>query len=285
MLNTSKVRKRVSDWRSITEMDALLRSMSLHTVCEGAQCPNVAECFSNKTATFMILGEICTRGCTFCAVKKGSPTMVDEEEPLNVAKASQNLGLKHIVVTSVTRDDLEDGGASCFAETICRIRELNPHATVEVLIPDLQGNWKALETIARARPEIINHNVETVPSLYSKVRPQADYQRSLELFKQVKQMDDKIFLKSGIMVGLGEKREEVLTVMDDLLNVCCDILTVGQYLQPSSRHVALYEYVTDSVFDELRNAALQKGFKYVAAGPFVRSSYNAAIGMEKLTIG
>ena len=275
-MNTQpKVTKRISNWRSILEMEELLRNLSLNTVCEGAECPNIAECFANKTAAFMILGEVCTRQCTFCSVKKGKAPELDPNEPHNVAKASRELNLRHIVVTSVTRDDLEDGGAGHFAETIREVKRLNPGATVEVLIPDLQGNWEALKVIVGAKPEIINHNIETVPSLYNKARPQANYQRSLDLFRQIKGIDRTIYLKSGIMLGLGEKREEILQVMDDLLEADCEVLTIGQYLQPSPKHLEVQEYVSDNVYEELKSAALNKGFKYVAAGRFVRSSYNA----------
>lgn len=275
-MNTQpKVTKRISNWRSILEMEELLRNLSLNTVCEGAECPNIAECFANRTAAFMILGEVCTRQCTFCSVKKGKALKLDPNEPHNVAKASRELNLRHIVVTSVTRDDLEDGGAGHFAETIREVKKLNPGATVEVLIPDLQGNWEALKVIVGAKPEIINHNIETVPSLYNKVRPQANYQRSLDLFRQIKGIDRTIYLKSGIMLGLGEKREEILKVMDDLLEADCEVLTIGQYLQPSPKHLEVQEYVSDNVYEELKKAALDKGFIYVAAGRFVRSSYNA----------
>lgn len=282
MSTHTKVTKRIANWQPIMEMEELLRNLSLNTVCEGAECPNIAECFSKKTATFMILGEVCTRQCAFCSVRKGKAMKIDQEEPLNIAKASRKLGLRHIVVTSVTRDDLEDGGARHFAETINQIKKLNPLATVEVLIPDLQGKWQALEIIVQAKPEIINHNIETVSSLYEKVRPQANYERSLELFRQIKQINQTIYLKSGLMVGLGEKDEEVLKVMDDLLNVNCEILTIGQYLQPSPKHIEVHEYISENKFEELKRKGIQKGFKQVNSGRFVRSSYNAGTSMQYL---
>lgn len=285
MSTQSKVTKRISNWQSIMEMEGILRNLSLNTVCEGAECPNIVECFSKKTATFMILGEVCTRQCTFCAVRKGKAMKIDPEEPLNIAKASRELGLRHIVVTSVTRDDLEDGGAKHFADTINQIKKFNSGVTVEVLIPDLQGKWEALEIIVQAKPEIINHNIETVPSLYGKVRPQANYERSLELFRQVKQIDQTIYLKSGIMVGLGEKNEEIFKVMDDLVNAHCEVLTIGQYLQPSPKHLEVHEYVSDNKFEELKKAALNIGFKHVTSGRFVRSSYNAVTSMNYLRHG
>ncbi|SCZ79481.1 lipoyl synthase [Acidaminobacter hydrogenoformans] len=267
------------------EMGRMLELLSLHTVCESANCPNIGKCFENKTATFMIMGDICTRNCRFCAVPKGIAGPLDFQEPLNVAKACRQLELKHAVITSVTRDDLEDGGAGCFARTVEAIRLLNADSTIELLIPDLCGNWSALAEIVIAKPDIINHNVETVPELYEKVRPQADYGRSVELLRRVKEMDGQIYTKSGLMLGLGETDEQIIQVMRDLLLAGCDILTLGQYLRPSEEHIPIFEYVTPNKFDELRDIAIDLGFKYVASGPFVRSSYKAFVAMEELRKG
>ncbi len=272
-----KVRVNTQD---IQEMGKLLDSLSLHTVCENAACPNIGECFKNKTATFMILGRNCTRNCRFCQVSKNSVLSPDEEEPANVAKAAKQLNLKHVVVTSVTRDDLRDGGAGYFARTIRELRQELPHSSVEVLIPDFQGDFNALKTVLNEKPDILNHNVETVPGLYHKVRPMAVYMRSLELLKRVKEIDSSIYTKTGIMVGLGETKAQVVEVMEDLIGVGCDILTVGQYLQPSGEHLPVHEYVTPEQFEEYRRLALEKGFKFVASGPLVRSSYHAAEGMD-----
>jgi lipoyl synthase len=269
----------------ILEMEKLLKVLSLHTVCEGAACPNIGECFKNKTATFMILGENCTRNCRFCQVTKGIVQPLNPEEPENVAKASKQLGLKHIVVTSVTRDDLKDGGAEFFAQTIHHIREYLPHSSVEVLIPDFQGDITALYTVLDAKPDILNHNIETVPELYHEVRPMAAYERSLELLKRVKEYNPHIYTKSGLMVGFGETKQQIQSVMDDLREMDCDILTIGQYLQPSKAHLRVVEYITPEQFDEYRLIGLEKGFKYVASGPLVRSSYNAVEGMNVLSEG
>lgn len=276
------LKQKAPNQKALEEMEKMLQTLSLHTVCESANCPNIGKCFEKKTATFMIMGNTCTRGCRFCAVKKATPKPLDQEEPLHVAMASKQLGLKHIVITSVTRDDLEDGGAQHFAKTVKEIRRLNPDSTIELLIPDLKGNWDALKEIIESKPDIINHNVETVSSLYDAVRPQAIYERSMELLRQVKIIDNKIYTKSGLMLGLGETDEEVIEVMKGLLDVECDILTLGQYLRPSEEHVPIYEYITPKKFDELKNIAIEKGFKYVASGPFVRSSYKAFEGMEQL---
>lgn len=276
------LKKKISGTNTIEETASLLHKLSLHTVCDGAECPNRCECYSKKTATFMILGHVCTRQCRFCAVTKGSPELLDSREPENVGKACKELGLKHVVVTSVTRDDLPDGGANQFALTVEEIRRQNPDATVELLIPDLKGNWENLEFILDAKPDVLNHNVETVPSLYKDVRPQADYQVSLELLKKVKEYDQKIYTKSGIMVGLGETEDEVFKVMDDLLKSGCEILTIGQYLQPSEQHIKLKEYIHPDQFARYQNIAESKGFKYVFSGPFVRSSYNANLGIDEL---
>lgn len=274
--------KRKYDASAVAKMESLLRALSLYTVCEGADCPNRSECFKSRTATFMILGSVCTRNCAFCKVCGGEPTPVSADEPGAVAKAAKELGLLHTVVTSVTRDDLPDGGASHFAQTVIALKKALPGSSVEVLIPDFQGNLEALKTVIDAGPDIINHNIETVPSLYSTVRPQAVYQRSLELLRRVKQLCGSIYSKTGIMAGLGETKQEMMGVMDDLVAAGCDMLTIGQYLQPSKQHIPIAEYVHPDTFEEYRQIALQKGIRYVASAPLVRSSYNAAKGLKEL---
>ncbi len=260
---------------ALNEVYNMLRQLSLHTVCEEANCPNIMECFSKKTATLMILGNICTRNCTFCAVSKGRPQPPDQEEPVHVAQAVATLNLQHVVITSVTRDDLTDGGAGQFAMVIEKLHELNQHVIVEVLIPDLKGDPAALSQIIKAKPKIINHNIETIPRLYPEVRPMAVYQRSLGLLKNVKLSNADILTKSGFMVGLGEKTEEVIQLMRDLRNTNCDILTIGQYLAPSPSHHPVIEYIHPDIFERYRQTALQLGFRHVASGPLVRSSYHA----------
>jgi lipoic acid synthetase len=268
------------DYQSMKEMGEMLRSLNLHTVCEGAKCPNMGECFRNRTATFMILGDVCTRNCKFCAIPTGITACVDDQEPKNLAEAAKKLKLNHVVITSVTRDDLEDGGSNQFAKCIFEVRKEIPTASIEVLIPDFQGDTKALDNVINAKPQIINHNVETVPNLYSIARPMANYQQSLNVLKYVKQVDSSIITKSGIMLGLGEKKNEVLDLFEDLRTVDCDMLTIGQYLPPSHDHASLKEYISPEIFEEFKQIALQKGFKYVASGPYVRSSYNAIEGIE-----
>ncbi len=263
------------DPKHINKVERLLKGLSLHTVCQEATCPNRMECFNKGTATFMILGSICTRGCKYCDVETGKPKGVDPDEPENLAKATKELKLRHVVITSVTRDDLEDGGADQFVKCIEKVRETSKGTSIEVLIPDLQGNEEALAKIVAAAPEILNHNIETVPSLFKNIRPGADYQQSLELLANVKKMNPKIFTKSGLMVGLGETEEEVVRVFADLREVGCDFLTVGQYLQPSKKHIAVAEYIHPDLFKDYEKVAYEMGFKHVASGPFVRSSYNA----------
>jgi len=263
------------DPKKIAHVKRLLNNLSLHTVCEEANCPNKMECFSKGTATFMVLGSVCTRNCKFCNVTKGFPEQVDEQEPFHLAQAVEELQLRHVVITTVTRDDLPDGGAAHFARIIEEIRKRST-ATIEVLISDLQGNKEALQAIVDKQPEIINHNLETVPSLYAQVRPMANYQQSLTLLARVKEMDSEIFTKSGIMVGLGETTEEVIALMHDLRKVDCDFLTIGQYLAPSKNHLDVVEYVHPDVFSMYEEQAYALGFKHVASAPFVRSSYNAA---------
>ncbi|MDM8537168.1 lipoyl synthase [Desulfobacterales bacterium HSG17] len=253
----------------------MVRDGNLHTVCQEAKCPNMWECFSKKTATFLIMGPRCTRTCGFCAVEHGPLHPLNKEEPLRVAQAVLEMGLAFAVVTSVTRDDLVDGGAAHFAETIRQIRQTNPGIGVEVLIPDFLGDPQALETLLGAAPDVLNHNIETVPRLYSKVRPEAMYDRSLDVFRRAAIFAPHIPLKSGIMLGLGEDEAEVLAVLKDLVKAGCSLLTIGQYLQPSSVHLAVQRYISPEEFDEWAQKAQKIGFKRVAAGPFVRSSYEA----------
>jgi lipoic acid synthetase len=262
-------------------MEKFLKDMSLNTVCQSARCPNMGECFAKKTATFMIMGNVCTRGCRFCAVEKGDPLPLDEDEPRRVARAARELGLKHVVVTCVTRDDIPDGGASHFARTVRELKKI-PGITVEVLVSDFMGKEESIETVVRAEPEVINHNVETVPRLYPKVRPQADYNRSLHLLQKVKEFNEHIYTKSGIMVGLGETEEEVIEVMKDLRRVNCDMMTIGQYLRPSKKHIEIAQYVTPDQFERYREIGYEMGFKYIASGPLVRSSYHASEAMGNL---
>ena len=259
----------------ITKMKALLRKLNLHTVCEEASCPNIGDCFSRKTATFMIMGDICTRRCLYCDVLKGKPDKLDKNEPENVAKAVKKLKLKYVVITSVSRDDLDDGGASHFAEVIRKVRDINPNVKIEVLIPDFKFNWDYLKIVVNEKPDVINHNIETVPSLYKKVRHRGNYKKSLELLKMVKVLDESILTKSGLMVGLGENRDEVVKVMEDLRNVDCDILTIGQYLQPSITHLPVKKYYSEEEFKYFERIGYKLGFKTVYSGQLVRSSFNA----------
>jgi len=258
-----------------SEIKDMMRSKTLHTVCEEARCPNIYECWSNRTATFMILGDICTRACRFCAVNTGMPTELDLQEPERVAEAAEQMDLRHCVVTSVARDDLADGGASIFAATIRAIRKRLPFCRVEVLIPDFQGNWDALQLVMDANPDILNHNIETVGRLSDRVRAKAKYERSLELLKRAKEMKPKIPTKSSIMLGVGERLDEVLEAMDDLRAVDCNILTLGQYLQPTPKHMKIDRYVHPDEFAQLKQEGLKRGFRHVESGPLVRSSYHA----------
>jgi lipoic acid synthetase len=262
-------------------VEDVLQRLSLHTVCEQAGCPNLMECFCSKTATFMILGKVCTRNCTFCQVLKGCPDTVSSIEPVHVSQAVKELDLKHVVITSVTRDDLDDGGAGHFAEVIRQIKALKMNVTIEVLIPDFQGDMLALQKVIDAVPDVINHNIETVPRLYPNVRPMADYSRSLALLQNVKNSAPDINTKSGIMVGLGETQEEVIQSMQELRDTGCDFLTIGQYLAPSKQHHPVIEYIHPSIFDNYKALALEMGFSHVASGPFVRSSYHAAQALSQ----
>ncbi len=257
------------------KVEKLISGLTLHTVCEEAGCPNKMECFGRGTATFMILGRLCTRNCTFCNVEKGFPAPVDPDEPRRVAAAVRELRLKHAVVTSVTRDDLPDGGAGHFARVIREIAKLAPDTVIEVLIPDFKGDINALTAVALSGPDIINHNMETVPRLYPEVRPMADYARSLKLISDIKKISAGIVSKSGIMVGLGERFEEVTGVMDDLRSAGCDMLTIGQYLAPSRAHHPVVEYIHPNIFDAYSEEAARRRFLHVASAPLVRSSYRA----------
>lgn len=260
-----------------------MRGLNLHTVCEEAMCPNIGECWGSGTATFLILGDTCTRSCGFCNIKTGRPEVLDLMEPERVARAIQQMGLKHAVITSVNRDELPDGGASVFARTIRRTRQLVPGISIEVLIPDFKGDEIALKTVMDAQPEILNHNTETVPRLYLTVRPQADYQQTLRVLRRAKAMDPTALTKSGLMVGLGEEKDELLRVFEDLRAQGVDILTVGQYLRPSVRHLPVMRYYHPDEFAELRAAAEAMGFPWVEAGPLVRSSYHAERQVEELS--
>lgn len=270
--------------KNYLELKSIMRDQSLHTVCEEARCPNVYECWEKRTATFMILGNLCTRACRFCNVAWGRPTSVDLEEPARVAAAVEQMGLKFAVVTSVNRDDLPDGGAGIFAATIREIRQRLPDCGVEVLIPDFKGNWDALREVVDAKPDILNHNVETVPRLFRRVQPWDRYDVSLNLFSKVRELDPGMITKSGVMVGLGETRDELIDVMKALRGRDVDVLTIGQYLPPSKRHFPLDRYYSPEEFDELRTIGYQLGFGHVESGPMVRSSYHARDQAEELKL-
>jgi len=276
------LRTKIGHYKNLSTVEDTLKDLHLNTVCDAANCPNRSECFSNKTATFMILGSRCSRICRFCDVAFGGMSTVDPEEPKHVAQAVKKLGLKHVVITSVTRDDLEDGGAFQFVNVINAIRESSPNVSIEVLIPDLQGNKEALKTIVEAKPEIINHNIETISRLYDAIRPSAIYERSLEVLSTVKKMDENIYTKSGLMVGLGEGESEVIQVMKDLKAAGCDFLTIGQYLQPSKDHYPVKEYIHPDIFENYEAIGLEIGFKAVASGPLIRSSYDALEMFNKI---
>jgi lipoic acid synthetase len=253
----------------------LIDDLKLETVCESAKCPNRPECWSHRAATFMILGNVCTRPCGFCSVPKGQPELVAGDEPARLAEAAVRLGLKHVVITSVTRDDLPDGGATHFADCIAAVRSRMPHSAVEVLTPDFEGNTEAIDIVIAARPEVFNHNLETVPRLYRVVRGRASYQRSLDLLDRVKQADPGIVTKAGLMLGIGETIDELFEVLADLRRIRCDVLTMGQYLAPTLKHIPIARFVSPGEFDSLAAKARLMGFRQVVAGPFVRSSYHA----------
>jgi len=269
------IRTKIFDTQSYFKTKKIVNEKKIFTVCQEASCPNISECWSKKHATFMIMGDTCTRACSFCNVKTGKPSNLDVLEPLKIAQATKELNLKHVVITSVDRDDLVDGGAKHFSKVILETRKINKNTTIEVLTPDFLRKADAYKEVVAANPDVFNHNIETVPSLYRKVRPGSRYFASVNLLKSVKEINKTIFTKSGIMLGLGEKQDEVIQVMDDLLSANVDFLTIGQYLQPSTKHYPLDRYVHPDEFDKLKELALAKGFLIVASSPLTRSSYHA----------
>ena len=270
------LKKRIPPFQDLQKIKSVLTETELHTVCEEARCPNLGECFSQGTATLLILGRICTRNCGFCAVEHGDPVPPDEAEPHHVAQAIKKIGLRYVVITSVTRDDLPDGGASHFAKAIQAIREMDREIKVEVLVPDFKGDCNALNRVLQEGPDVLNHNMETVRRLYAEVRPQADYERSLHLLKRSKEAYPHIHTKSGFMLGLGESKEEVLDLLQDLRKAKCDFLTIGQYLQPHANRLKVVRYVEPEEFEAYRKIGKEIGFKMVSSGPFVRSSFHAS---------
>jgi len=257
------------------QVKSLLRTSKLHTICEEAKCPNIAECFGSGTAVFLILGDTCTRSCRYCAVNHGAPRLVNPDEPHDIAESVKTLQLQYVVVTSVTRDDLSDGGADVFSKTVTEIRKVNPRIHIEVLIPDFQGKISALKKVVEAEPDVINHNIEVVENLFPKIRPQGEYQRSLSVLQTIKTIEPAMKTKSGFMVGLGETKEQILATMMDLREADVDFLTIGQYLQPTKHHVEIQKYYTPDEFKEFKDIALNLGFTHVESGPLVRSSYHA----------
>jgi lipoic acid synthetase len=275
--------RRHPDWLKVkipggenyAKMNSLLRNLKLHTICEEAKCPNIAECFGAGTAVFLILGDICTRNCRYCYVKHGKPLALNPSEPKDVAESVKKLDLKYVVITSVTRDDLGDGGAAVFAETVKEIRNVNPNIKIEVLIPDFKGNFNALKKVLGSNPDVVNHNIEVVEELFPKIRPEGNYKTSLNVLKQIKKFDRKVKTKSGFMVGLGESKEQILRTMKDLKRRDVDFLTIGQYLQPTEKHAKIEKYYTPDEFKELKEIAYKTGFKHVESDPLVRSSFHA----------
>ena len=276
------IRSKIINSQNLFLTKSIIYKNNLNTVCQEANCPNIAECWSKRHATFMIMGDICTRACRFCDVKTGKPKSLDSLEPIKIAEATRELNLKHVVITSVDRDDLKDGGAEHFLKVIKEIRKLNKNTTIEVLTPDFLRKGNAYKKVAEANPDVFNHNIETVPGLYLKIRPGSRYFASLELLKSAKKINNKIFTKSGIMLGLGEERDEILQVMDDLISADVDFLTMGQYLQPSVKHYPLARYVQPEEFKELKTIAGSKGFLIVASSPLTRSSYHADEDFSKM---
>tara|TARA_Y100000590_G_scaffold407150_1_gene497117 strand:- start:8777 stop:9715 length:939 start_codon:yes stop_codon:yes gene_type:complete len=276
------IRSKILDTKNYFQTKEVINKVKLHTVCQEASCPNISECWSKKHATFMIMGDTCTRACSFCNVKTGKPTYLDPLEPKKIAQATKQLNLKHVVITSVDRDDLADGGAYHFSKVISETRKINKNTTIEVLTPDFLRKGEAYKEVVNAKPDVFNHNIETVPSLYRSVRPGSRYFASINLLKSVKEMDGSIFTKSGIMLGLGENHDEVIQVMDDLLSANVDFLTIGQYLQPSTKHYPLKRYVHPDEFIKLKEIALSKGFLIVASSPLTRSSYHADEDFHKM---
>lgn len=268
--------EKAPDAALLTRMKSRLDELGLHSICESAQCPNQGKCFARGTVTFLILGDICTRNCRFCAVKKGIPSIPEPDEPERIAEAVKNLKLGYVVITSVTRDDLPDGGSSHFSRVVKAIKSSTPAVVIELLVPDFQGSLKSIEKIVAEYPHVLNHNIETVPRLYSQIRPNANYLRSIELLSCIKDMDSRIVTKSGLMLGMGEDRREVMQALSDLMEIDCDIVTIGQYLPPSVSHHPLTKYINPAEFAELEQTGLTMGFRGIASGPFVRSSFNAA---------
>ena len=275
--------RRHPDWLKVkipggeefSKMKKLLRSTKLHTICEEAKCPNIAECFGCGTAVFLILGDVCSRNCKYCNVKHGNPESLNPNEPRDVAESVKKLGLEYVVITSVTRDDVVDGGASVFYDTVLEVRKLNPDCKIEVLIPDFKGEISSLKKIVSSKPDVINHNIEVVEDLFAKIRPEGDYSTSLKLLSNIKKLDRNIKSKSGFMLGLGENKDQIIKTIKDLKNADVDFLTIGQYLQPSKGHAEIKKYYTPSEFKEFKKIALDLGFKYVESAPLVRSSYHA----------
>jgi lipoic acid synthetase len=266
---------KIGGGESFVKMKSILRDAKLHTICEEAKCPNIAECFGSGTAVFLILGDICTRDCKYCYVKHGKPSKINFEEPKDVAESVKELGLKYVVITSVTRDDLKDGGADIFHKTIKEIKKSTPNVIVEVLIPDFNGDISSLKKVIEAKPDVINHNIEVVKNLFAFIRPQGNYETSLKILKEIKKINKDIKTKSGFMVGLGETDEQILKTMKDLRNSDVDFLTIGQYLQPSKNHTEIIKYYTPKEFEQFKETALEEGFEHVESGPLVRSSYHA----------
>ena len=277
------VKRRLPEWfkvpmpggQNYMRLRNLMRAEKLHTVCEEAHCPNIGDCWERGTATFMILGDICTRACRYCAVTSGVPVGLDLEEPIRLGETVERLGLSYAVITAVNRDDLPDGGAFIFAQCVRQIRRRRPECKIELLIPDFEGNWRALQSVMDARPDTLNHNIETVRRVFKSVRAKGDYDLSLELLERAKQMDADAVTKSGMMVGLGEEWDEIIETMEDLRSVDCDLLTIGQYLRPSAKHATVEKWYKPAEFDELREIGESLGFSHVASGPLVRSSYHA----------
>jgi lipoic acid synthetase len=279
----TELMRRHPDWLKVkigggkdyAKIKSMLRDAKLHTICEEARCPNIAECFGRGTAVFLILGNICTRNCKYCNVTHGVPLSLNSNEPKDVAEGVKELGLKYAVITSVTRDDLEDGGASVFYNTVKEIKKLNDSCKIEVLIPDFRGDEEALKKVAGSKPDVVNHNIEVVEELFPEIRPEGNYKVSLEVLKNIKKIDKKVRLKSGFMVGLGENKDQIIKTMKDLRNSDVDFLTIGQYLQPTRNHAEIKKYYTPKEFDEFKKTATDLGFKHVESGPLVRSSYHA----------
>lgn len=278
------LKKRIPPFQDLLKVKSILEQAHLHTVCEEARCPNLGECFSSGTSTFLILGRVCTRNCGFCAVEHGVPVTTDETEPEKVAQAVQKMGLHYVVITSVTRDDLPDGGAYLFSKAIQAIRALDPKIKIEILIPDFQGDPFSLEIVLKECPDVLNHNIETIARLYATVRPQAHYQRSIDLLRRSKEDHPHIPTKSGFMLGLGETQEEILELLRDLREVRCDFLTIGQYLQPRPDRLPVVRFITPDEFEDYKKIGIEMGFKAIASGPFVRSSFHASQMFETTII-